>query len=138
MFVCEHGTVKSVVAAAHFNHLARERGVRAVAVSRGTAPDTALTTLVRDALLADGVGPWRARPTPLRATDVEGASLVVSFHQPVEAVVAGRAASRHWDGTPSAMRDYATGRGAILTRVTALLTELQRSGVREPGGRPRQ
>ncbi|MBV9880659.1 MAG: hypothetical protein JO180_09195 [Gemmatirosa sp.] len=132
VFVCEHGTVKSVVAAAHFNQLARARGLPFVAVSRGTAPDSALPVLVRNGLLADGTGPWLAAPTLFRAADADGVSVVVSFDQPVDAVVAGRAPVRHWDGTPSVMRDYATGRDSIVTRVAALVDELQRSTSRKP------
>jgi hypothetical protein len=118
--------VKSVVAAALFNKLARERGLAAVAVSRGTAPDSALPALVREGLLADGAGPWRARPTRFTFADVPGAALLVSFDQPIEGLVGGRAPVRHWDGTPSVMRDYGTGRDAILERVRALVAELDR------------
>jgi protein-tyrosine-phosphatase len=39
VFVCEHGSAKSVVAAANFNRLAGERGLGLRAVSRGTDPD---------------------------------------------------------------------------------------------------
>lgn len=39
LFVCEHGSAKSVVAAAHFNRLAEQRGLPFHAISRGTAPD---------------------------------------------------------------------------------------------------
>ena len=39
LFVCEHGSTKSTVAAAHFNKLAGERGLKLRAVSRGTNPD---------------------------------------------------------------------------------------------------
>ena len=42
VFVCEHGTVKSVIALAHFQRLARERGLPLRAISRGTAPDARL------------------------------------------------------------------------------------------------
>ena len=38
VFVCEHGTVKSVVALAYFRLLARERHLPIRAISRGTAP----------------------------------------------------------------------------------------------------
>jgi protein-tyrosine-phosphatase len=132
VFVCEHGTVKSVVAAAHFNKLARERGLPFVAVSRGTAPDSALPALVRDGLLADGAGPWRAAPTRLTEADVGGASLFVSFDQPIDDLVAGRAPVRHWDNTPSVMQGYMTGRDAIVARVTALVDELRRAHRHHP------
>lgn len=95
VFVCEHGTVKSVVAAAHFNRLARAAGLRAVAISRGTTPDSALPSLVREGLVADGAGAWRDRPSPFRSDDLAGAALIVSFDQPVESVVAGRVPLRH-------------------------------------------
>src|SRR5688572_249911 len=39
LFVCEHGSAKSVVAAAHFNRIAADRGLPFRAISRGTAPD---------------------------------------------------------------------------------------------------
>jgi protein-tyrosine-phosphatase len=127
VFVCEHGTVKSVVAAAHFNRLARARGLAAVAISRGSAPDSAVPAVVRKGLLADGVGPWRARPAPLRKADVLGAALVVSFDQSIDSLVGAHAPVRHWDNTPSVMHDYATGRDSIVARVRALVTELQRA-----------
>jgi hypothetical protein len=37
VFVCLHGSVKSQMAAAHFNRIAKERGLPAIAVSRGIA-----------------------------------------------------------------------------------------------------
>jgi hypothetical protein len=86
--------------------------------------------LVRDGLLADGAGPWRARPTGFTAGDLLGGPLVVSFDQPIDPFVAGRAPVRHWDDTPSVMRDYAAGRDAILVRVRALVTELERARAR--------
>ncbi|MGH9334858.1 MAG: hypothetical protein ACRD21_14045, partial [Vicinamibacteria bacterium] len=39
VFVCEHGAAKSVIAAAHFNRLAKERELPFRAISRGTVPD---------------------------------------------------------------------------------------------------
>ncbi len=39
LFVCEHGSAKSVVAAAHFNRIAAARGLPFRAISRGTVPD---------------------------------------------------------------------------------------------------
>ena len=38
VFVCEHGSAKSVIAAAHFNHLAAEKGLPYRAIARGCAP----------------------------------------------------------------------------------------------------
>jgi arsenate reductase (thioredoxin) len=38
LFVCEHGNVKSLMAASYFNQLARERRLPFQAVSRGSPP----------------------------------------------------------------------------------------------------
>ena len=47
VFVCEHGSVKSLVAMEHFNRRARERGLPYQAVARGLAPDRAVPEAVR-------------------------------------------------------------------------------------------
>ena len=47
VFVCLHGSVKSQMAAAHFNRIARERGLPFVAVSRGIAVDSSIPARIR-------------------------------------------------------------------------------------------
>src|SRR5687768_4809321 len=60
VFVCEHGTVKSVIALAYFRQLAQERHLNIRAISRGTAPDSAVPARVREGLRLDGLvlGPF--------------------------------------------------------------------------------
>ena len=48
VFVCLHGSVKSQMAAAHFNRIAKERGLPVVAVSRGIAGDDNIPPSIRD------------------------------------------------------------------------------------------
>ena len=55
MFVCEDGSDESLVAAAYFNKLARERGLAAVATFRGVDPENHLSMRAVDGLKADGV-----------------------------------------------------------------------------------
>jgi pyruvate/2-oxoglutarate dehydrogenase complex dihydrolipoamide acyltransferase (E2) component len=55
VFVCEHGAAKSVMAAAHFNKLARERGLNLRAVARGTSPDKEIAPKAALGLQADGL-----------------------------------------------------------------------------------
>src|SRR4051812_22847552 len=61
VFVCEHGSAKSVIAAAHFNRLAAEKGLPYRAVSRGTNPDASIPASISSALAGDGldVSTWR-------------------------------------------------------------------------------
>jgi hypothetical protein len=42
LFICEHGAAKSVIAAAYFDILAGERGLKYRATFRGTNPDPTL------------------------------------------------------------------------------------------------
>src|SRR6185295_11953988 len=54
LFVCEHGNVKSLMAASYFNQLAHERRLPYRAVSRGSAPDsTTVPPAIIDGLRKD-------------------------------------------------------------------------------------
>ena len=63
-------------------------------------------------------------PQRLRASDADGASLVVSFDQDIAAVVSDRSELLHWDNLPAVLADYVRGRDAILNRVDALIEQL--------------
>ncbi len=70
VFACEHGTVKSVIAAYWFNRLAAERKAPFRAASRGITPDVAIPPGVAAGLAADGFDVAGFRPLPLKAADV--------------------------------------------------------------------
>lgn len=137
VFVCEHGSVKSIIAATLFNRLAAERGLAARAVSRGTAPDQQIPQLVRDGLRADGADIGDLRPKGLGALDVRGANMFVAFDVEVPPRFSAAVPIRRWDGTPSVMSSYVTGRDAISTRVTDLISELERMKPAESARRRR-
>ena len=67
VFVCLHGSVKSQMAAAHFNQIARERGLPFVAVSRGIAVDSSIPTRICDGLALEGLAPLDDVPRGLTA-----------------------------------------------------------------------
>src|SRR5262252_1586725 len=79
VFVCLHGSVKSQMAAAHFNRIARERGLPYTAVSRGINVDTSIPRRIRDGLTLDGLAPADDVPQSLTATEAEHAGKVVAF-----------------------------------------------------------
>ena len=79
LFVCLHGAAKSVLAAADFERLARERGLDLRAEFAGTEPDPAIAPRVAQALLAEGVDLGDRRPRRVTRADVERASRVVAF-----------------------------------------------------------
>jgi protein-tyrosine-phosphatase len=55
VFVCEHGAAKSVIATAHFNKMAAERGLRARATYRGVNPQAELSADALKGLRDDGL-----------------------------------------------------------------------------------
>jgi hypothetical protein len=125
LFVCEHGSAKSVVAAAHFNRLAAERGLPLRAISRGTDPDASLHPAAA-AGLADERLVWQAVPSLLSDSDLATATRVVAFSElpgsfsppgPVDV----------WT-VPPVSEDYRTSRDAIVERVSRLLEDLAGRG----------
>ena len=133
VFVCEHGSAKSVVAAAHFNRLARERQTALRAVSRGTNPDDEVAPNAARGLAADGLALDGRVPQRLSATDVEAALRVVAFC-PLPGGYGGSEAIEIWDGVPPVSEDYERARDAILERVVQLLDELERPARGAAGG----
>jgi len=126
VFVCEHGSVKSLVAMEHFNREARQRGLPYRAVARGTAPGPAVPAPVREGLRADGFDVSSFVPQPLRATDVDNAALVVSFDDDIANTLGGRTRYLKWDDLPGVLGDYSRGRDAIVRQVDTLIGALAR------------
>ncbi len=81
VFVCEHGSAKSLIASLYFNQRAQQRGLPYTAVSRGTSPGAAVPATVQQGLKGAGFDVVRYVPQPFKASDVDRASLVVSFDQ---------------------------------------------------------
>ncbi|MDQ8165274.1 MAG: hypothetical protein P3A28_05900 [Gemmatimonadota bacterium] len=125
VFVCEHGTVKSVLALAWFRKYAAERGLRVRAVSRGTALDPAIPAPVMAGMQRDGISPGAFTPTLLSDLDIAKAALVVSFDNPdAQSRAAGRAKSNAWDTLPAVSTDYRVASDTIRARVKRLVDSL--------------
>ena len=124
VFVCEHGAAKSVVSAAHFNRLAKERNLNLRAVSRGTNPDKEMPVNTINALKADGLDVGITKPTKLTKPDVVGAVRVVTFCQLPEAFANVTPVER-WDDVPPMSEDYNKFRDTVVERIKRLLAELE-------------
>jgi hypothetical protein len=109
---------------AYFNRSARERGLPYRAVARGTAPEPVVPVSVREGLHAVGLDVSGFVPQLFKASDVDDASLVVSFDQDIATIVGHRARHLKWDNLPGVLADYARGRDEIVRHVDALLDEL--------------
>lgn len=124
VFVCEHGSAKSVVAAAHFNRLAAERGLAMRADSRGTDPDAEIAPNAEAGLRTDGLVVVDRVPAKLTETDTARAVRVVTFCElPTACATAARI--ERWDGVPPVSDDYEKAREEIVERLRHLLDDLE-------------
>lgn len=121
VFVCEHGSAKSIVAAAYFDKLAGERGLNLNAVARGTHPDEQIAPAATKGLAADGLA-TRGKPTRLSKSDVAGATRIVAFCD-LPADLADRPVEK-WQ-VPAVSEDYHAAREAIVRNVSRLLDDLK-------------
>ncbi len=125
VFVCERGSVKSLIAASLFNKLAREQGLNVEAVSRGMAPDEKVPPAIAKSLLADGFDVSAFKPTSFSTTDLRGAVRVVAIETDVTPVTKTQATRvDQWTSIPPASADYAKARDAIDAAVRRLLVEM--------------
>lgn len=123
LFVCEHGAAKSILAAAEFNRLAKERGLAIAAVSRGVAPEPKVAPAVAQSLARDGMT-VKGDPSKVSDGDIEHASTVVTLGCKLPAAQNLPANLREWNDVPSVSADVEVARADIRRRVTALVDEL--------------
>jgi arsenate reductase len=123
LFVCLHGSAKSLIAAEYFNRLAAARGLGARAASAGMEPDDAIPPRVVQGLRADGVEVGDRHPGRPVPGDVEGAALVVTFGCDLGELAARATRIDRWDDVPAVSEDFKRARDAIVARVTGLLED---------------
>ncbi len=126
LFVCEHGNVKSLMAAEYFARLAAARGLAVGAIARGTAPNaTTVPPPIVAGLLADGYAVAAFVPRAVSAADAAGALRVVVIGTVLPENVAAAAPSvEAWNDVPAASQDYAAARAALLRHLDLLLNAL--------------
>jgi protein-tyrosine-phosphatase len=129
VFVCEHGNVKSLMAASYFNQLVAQRRLPFHAISRGTAPDSATVPApIVAGLQADGVDVSSFRPAAVDSVDVANAVRVVAISTQLPSKVRIDAPQiEQWNDVPAASSDYAAARAAIKAHVAELIERLQHS-----------
>jgi len=123
LFVCLHGSVKSQMAAAHFNRIASERGLPFTAISRGIEVDTSIPTRIRDGLNLDGLAPTDDIPIGLTADEAGRATKVVAFDR-VPEERRGTSEVTYWSDVPPATKDYAAARDVIVRHIDTLVPTL--------------
>jgi len=123
LFVCLHGSAKSIIASQYFRRFAAERGLAAHSAAAGTEPDAAIPPAVVEGLRRDGIDVRGIRPSPVRPADLERASKVVAFACDVGELPPGSALER-WDDVPAVSEDFGRARDAIAARARALVDDI--------------
>src|SRR5262245_4525972 len=124
IFVCEHGAAKSILSAAIFNKLARERRMNIRAIARGTNPDPEVSTKVARGLQADGLAPSEPAPKKISKVDLSGARRVITFCA-LPDDYPGSIQVENWDSFLPAIEDYGEARDKLTERIGLLLEELK-------------
>ena len=122
VFVCLHGSAKSVIAAEECQRLARERGLAVQATAAGTEPDAEIPAHVVQGLLAEGIDVSGRRPRGVTRDELAAASRVVAFGCDLTGLAAPGVAIERWDDVPAVSEDFAAARAAIVARVRRLLS----------------
>jgi len=122
LFICEHGSAKSVIAAAHCERIALGCGIDARASSRGTDPDRQYPSHVISGLKSDGLEPLESAPSVLRQADMDSADSIIAFCSPT---MMNATPHEVWDDVSPVSEGYDRARDEIVRRVTRLLQYLE-------------
>ena len=126
LFICEHGNVKSLMAASYFNQIARERHLPFLAVSRGIEPDsTTVPPVIVEGLRADGLDVAAFHPIKVNASDVDSARRVIAISVLTPIRIGSNSASiLTWDDVPPATLDFKSSGKSIKAHIEELITQL--------------
>jgi len=127
LFVCEHGNVKSLMAASYFNQLAQERGLPFRAVSRGTALDSTTVPLaIIQGLRGDGFDVSSFHPLAVKASDVSASQRVITIGAtlPSDAQAVAHPKTEQWNDVPPASVDYGSARDSLKRHIKKLVEQL--------------
>jgi arsenate reductase len=130
LFVCVHNAGRSQMAEAFFNHLARERGLDAVALSAGTAPRGEINPVAVEAMRELGISMAEQTPKLLTPELAASAERMITMGCGVEADMcpAGTYFSEDWgldDPMGKSLEGVRRVRDQIRERVTQLHVDLQ-------------
>jgi arsenate reductase (thioredoxin) len=123
LFVCLHGSAKSLIAAEYLSRLAKSRGLALRGESMGVEPDVEVPAAVVAGLAADGIDVRGHVPRHLDAEHLASAAHVVSFGCELPPMSRAPSSIECWDDLPMVSDGFATARDAIVARVETLVAQ---------------
>lgn len=124
IFVCEHGAAKSVIAAAYFNKMAKERNLNYLAECRGTFPDSTVAKPIQEGLTRDKVFDPNTKPKKLSISDTTNAERIILFTT-LPTDIKTDIKTENWSTIPNVDGDYEKRRNAIVKKINELLDSLE-------------
>jgi arsenate reductase (thioredoxin) len=121
VFVCLHGSAKSVIAAEHFRRLAAQRGLDTQAMSAGLDPDPEVPPKVVRGLPEDGIDVCGHRPRRATQEELADTSQVVSNRCDLCDLAPPGDAVERWGDIPEVRADFTAARDRILARLSRLI-----------------
>ncbi|PZR05407.1 MAG: hypothetical protein DI539_24995 [Flavobacterium psychrophilum] len=125
VFVCEHGSAKSVIAAAYFNKLAKEKNLPYEAVARGTDPDTVISVKTKQLLIRENLFDKHFVPQRLSQQDVDGAQQVILFYT-LPQNIKDKNNIQYWMGVDAVNGDFVRLKNDILAKLIPLIDSLSK------------
>lgn len=122
LFICQFGSVKSAIARELFRRRAAERGIAAIAVSRGIQPEAHLDPRLHDLLAGQGIDPARDGQHKLSRGDLRRADYTVLLDKLPPGWI-GRN-PRDWTDLGSFNQSYVTEEPRVKARIDQLLDEI--------------
>ncbi|MFL6618556.1 MAG: low molecular weight phosphatase family protein [Povalibacter sp.] len=126
LFVCEHGSVKSLMAASLFNQIAHERGLAWRGIARGITPDAAVPPRIVRALGDEGIDVTTFVPQPVTQADIAQAKRAIVISLPPSSLQEANTRIDRWSDVPDSS-NYAAARSALLQHIEHLLRDLDAS-----------
>lgn len=123
LFLCPHGAVKSVIAAAYAAKFAEEKGLVVEVSNAGTEPDPAIPTKVIDLLAIHGLNVSDWQPKLVSADMLEWADRVISLGCDLEELQVPADKAHTWI-VPVPSEDLIACHDAIKARVKELIADL--------------
>ena len=135
VFVCDHGSAKSLVAASLFNRMAEQRGLAVRALSRALSErsvDSRVPDKVVQVMGQDGFQVAAFKPQAMTASEAAAAArvVIINVEGPVES--ASRAPAERWNDIAPVTSEYGKAKSRLVSRIEALLDDLGRQGSGAP------
>ena len=121
VFVCLHGSAKSLMAAEYARRLAAERRLALEVTSAGLDPDPDVPPQVVAGLGAEGIDVQGYRPRRVQQEELATAWRVVVFGCELPALLPPGVLIDRWDDIPPVSDSFPVARDRILARLDALL-----------------